>query len=124
VSMGIVLFFLLFLVVVAIVVYPLLPGRVATAAPPAASHRTWTDRRIKAAVRRVHEARSRTGLICPACGRAYEAGDRFCVRCGTDLPQDKTAEDSKICPSCGGALRPGDIYCSRCGHHLSAEEAS
>jgi uncharacterized OB-fold protein len=121
---GIALFFLLSLIVAAAVVYPLLPGRVAAVAPPAASHRPWTDQRIEVAVRRVHEARSRTGLICPACGRAYEAGDRFCVRCGTDLPQDKPTEDGRICPSCGAALRPGDLFCSRCGHRLSREEAS
>ena len=122
--MGIILFTLLSLIAAAAVVYPLLPGKVAASAAPEASRRTWTDRRIEAAVRRIHEARSRDGLMCPQCGRAYQAGDRFCMRCGADLPQGETATDGRICPSCGAGLRPGDVFCSRCGHRLSAEEAS
>jgi uncharacterized OB-fold protein len=121
--MGIVLFFLLFLIVAAAVVYPLLPGKVAETAPLAASRRTWTDRRIEAAVRRIHETRSREGLRCPACGRAYQAGDRFCVRCGADLPQEEAKVGGRVCPSCGAGLRPGDLFCSHCGHRLSGEEA-
>ncbi len=121
--MGIILFFLLSLIVAAAVVYPLLPGRVAASTAPVASRRTWTDRRIEAAVRRIHEARSREGLMCPECGRAYQAGDRFCVRCGADLPQEEAKADGRICPSCGVGLRPGDLFCSRCGHRLSGEEA-
>jgi predicted amidophosphoribosyltransferase len=122
--MGIVLFFLLFLVVAAAVVYPLLPGKVAEATPQAASRRTWTDRQIEAAVRRIQETRSRGGLRCPACGRAYQAGDRFCVRCGADLPQEEAVAAERVCPSCGAALRTADLFCSRCGHRLSGEEAS
>ena len=122
--MGIILFFLLSLIVAAAVVYPLLPGKVAEPAAPEASRRIWTDRRIEAAVRRLHEARSRDGLMCPQCGRAYQAEDRFCVRCGADLPQERAAVDGRVCPSCGAGLRPGDVFCSRCGHRLSIKEAS
>ena len=122
--MGIVLFLLLSLLVAAAVVYPLLPGRAVAAVPPEAGQQTWTDRRIEAAVRRIHETRSRTGLTCPACGRTYQAGDRFCVRCGADLPLVETAEGGRICPSCGTALREGDVFCSRCGHRLPGEETS
>lgn len=121
--MGIILFFLLSLIVAVVVIYPLLPGR-AAAVPPVAGRRTWTDQRIEAAVRRIHETRSRTSLTCPDCGRAYQAGDRFCVRCGADLPLEEAAEGGRICPSCGAALRPGDIFCARCGYRLSGEETS
>ncbi len=121
--MGIILFFVLSLIVAAAVVYPLLPGRVAASAAPVTSRRTWTDRRIQAAVRRIHEARSRDGLMCPQCGRPYQAEDRFCVRCGADLPQEEAKTDGRVCPSCGAGLRPGDVFCSRCGHRLSGEEA-
>lgn len=123
--MGILLlFFLLFFIVAAAVVYPLLPGKVAASAAPVASRRTWTDRRIEAAVRRIREARNRGGLMCPQCGRAYQVGDRFCVRCGADLPQEEAKTDVRICPSCGAGLRPADLFCARCGHRLSGEEGS
>ena len=122
--MGIVLFFLLFFIVAAAVVYPLLPGKVAADAAPVASRRTWTDRRIEAAVRRIREARTREGLVCPQCGRAYRAGDLFCVRCGADLPHEGATAGGRICPSCGAGLQPGDLFCARCGHRLSGEEGS
>ena len=121
--MGIILFFLLSLIVAAAVVHPLLPGMVAPSVAPVASRRTWTDRRIEAAVRRIREARSRGGLMCPQCGRGYQAEDRFCVRCGADLTQEEAKTDVRVCPSCGDGLRPGDVFCSRCGHRLSGEEA-
>jgi uncharacterized OB-fold protein len=122
--MSIVLFVLLSLIVAAVVIYPLLPGRVPAAVPPAAGRRAWTDGRIEAAVRRIHETRRKTDLTCPACGRAYQAGDRFCVRCGADLPLEEVAQGGRLCPSCGAVLRPGDAFCSRCGHRMSAEEVS
>jgi uncharacterized OB-fold protein len=122
--MGIVLFFALSLIVAAAIIYPLLPGRAAAAKPPASGRKIWTDLRIEAAVRRIHETRSRTNLTCPACGRAYQAGDGYCVRCGAGLPQEEPAPGGQICPSCGSVLRPGDVFCSRCGYRLHGEEVS
>lgn len=119
--MGIALFLLLSVVVVAILVYPLLPGR-AAAAQPVDGKRTWTDRRIERAVRRIRETRSREGLTCPDCGRAYQEADLFCVRCGAGLPQLEGTPDGRVCPSCGVLLRPDDVFCSRCGHRLAVEE--
>ncbi len=121
--MGIALFLLLSVVVVAVVAYPLLPGRASAAEQPADSGRTWTDRRIAGAVRRIREARGQDGLACPDCGRAYQAGDRFCVGCGAKLPQAEETLGGRVCPSCGVLLRPDDVFCSRCGHRLTVEEA-
>jgi hypothetical protein len=47
---------------------------------------------------------------CPQCGHAYDAGDRFCVRCGASLIQ--------TCPNCGHAYQEGDLFCSKCGQKL------
>ena len=117
--MGIVLFFVLFVVVAVAVAYPLLPGRAAASAPAADDGRIWTDRRIESAVQRIRQARDKGGLTCPDCGKAYQAGDRFCVRCGADLPQQEVTAAGRICPSCGAVLRPGDLFCSKCGHRLA-----
>ena len=45
--------------------------------------------------------------LCPACGRAFQAGDQFCGRCGTPHPH--------VCPQCGERHRPGDNFCPHCG---------
>jgi hypothetical protein len=47
---------------------------------------------------------------CPQCGHTYDAGDRFCVRCGASLIQ--------ACPNCGHAYEAGDLFCSKCGQKL------
>ena len=47
---------------------------------------------------------------CPQCGQAYDAGDRFCVRCGASLVQ--------ACPNCGHPYDADDLFCSRCGQTL------
>lgn len=47
---------------------------------------------------------------CPQCGHPYDAGDRFCVRCGASLTQ--------ACPNCGHPYDAGDLFCSKCGQRL------
>lgn len=47
---------------------------------------------------------------CPQCGHPYDAGDRFCVRCGASLIQ--------ACPNCGHPYDAGDLFCSKCGQRL------
>jgi hypothetical protein len=47
---------------------------------------------------------------CPQCGQAYDAADRFCVRCGASLIQ--------ACPNCGHPYDADDLFCSRCGQTL------
>lgn len=117
--MGVAIFFLLALIVVAAIVYPLLPGRTSPQPAPAV-----TDREIERAVRSLRQARSRDGLVCPTCGQAYRAGDRFCVQCGGTLPQPEAASEGLACPSCGATFREGDQFCAKCGHVIAAGEAA
>jgi uncharacterized OB-fold protein len=118
--MGLAIFFLLTVIVVALVAYPLLPGRA-----PAQSPATVTDADIDQAVRHLRRTRSQSGLRCPACGKGYQAGDRFCVRCGGELPGGpETAPAGPACPSCGAAIHAGDQFCARCGHSIDAGGAA
>lgn len=121
--MGLVLFFVLSVAVAATLIYPLLPGKRPPAESPAAAGRTWSDRQIEGAVRRIRQARQENELACPDCGHAYQPGDRFCVRCGAELPLPRAAADGPICPSCAAVVRPDELFCSRCGHRLAVEEA-
>lgn len=117
--MSILLFFLMALIAAVAIAYPLLPGA-------AASQTVFvvTDGDIEEAVRGLRRSRGKpkSGPSCPSCGRAYEAGDRFCVGCGTALPAVEAAPST--CPSCGATLREGDQFCSKCGHNLPAEEVA
>jgi hypothetical protein len=115
---GIAVFFVLMIVVAAVIAYPLLPGR-----RPAEPVPVVTDVDIERAVRRLRQRR-RSGLRCPVCGGVYAAGDQFCVHCGSDLSQAQPVEVGKACPSCGADLREGDVFCSKCGYRLvTGEEA-
>jgi ribosomal protein L32 len=117
--MAIVVLALLFVVAAAAIAYPLLSRQASIAATAAV-----TDRDIERAVRRLRTARG--GLECPTCGHAYRAGDRFCVKCGADLPAGIPAAvpspAANACPECGVLLRPGDVFCSKCGHRVAAGE--
>lgn len=71
--MSVAIFLGLALVVVAAILYPLLPVRVPTRqVPPASADEIAQD---------VGE------LLCPTCGQACQTGDRFCVRCGRALAE-------------------------------------
>jgi predicted amidophosphoribosyltransferase len=119
--MSLVLFFLLAAVAAGIILYPVLPGR-AVSRPVQAV----TDGDIERAVHDLCPPASKEGRLCPSCGRAYDAQDRFCVRCGAVLPgrESEAAAVLPTCPSCGAPLRPGDQFCGKCGHHLAAGEVA
>lgn len=114
--MGIVVFVLLALIVATVVAYPLLPGRT-----PAQPVLAVTDGDIEQAV---HTLRQPGGSFCPACGKRYQAGDRFCVHCGGGLPQAQAAAGKLACPSCNAAMRQGDRFCAKCGHRMDAGEVA
>ncbi len=126
--MGIVVFFVLAAIAVGIIAYPLLPGR-RTPAQPAL---VLTDAEIEQEVRNLRRTqserrtRSRGGLSCPSCGKAYQAGDLFCVRCGGGLPEveAQSEPDELACPSCGISLHAGDQFCAKCGHRVATEEVA
>ncbi len=109
--MSIVIFFLLALAVIAAIAYPLLPGRTAGEAVALA------DAEIAQAVDELRRRRRRGGLLCPACGAPYQRGDRFCVRCGGELPAPQ--EEALLCPQCGTPYHEGDRFCVKCGYALA-----
>jgi predicted amidophosphoribosyltransferase len=115
--MGVIIFFLLALVVAGVIAYPLLSRRT-TAQPVAAV----TDTDIERAVRRLRRVPSAGDQRCPACGRAHQPTDRFCVGCGQVLSSPASA--GLACPSCGTAIRREDRFCARCGETLSTGEAA
>jgi predicted amidophosphoribosyltransferase len=117
--MGLAIVFLLTVIVAGILIYPLLPGRTLVQSEPAV-----TDGEIERAVRSLRRARSRSGLFCPDCGQGYKAGDRFCVRCGGELPQAAGAATESVCPSCGAPVQESDRFCAKCGHSMVVEEAA
>ena len=117
--MGLAIVLLLAIACVGAVVYPLLPGRTPAYPEPAV-----TDGDIEKAVRDLRTARKSGGLLCPKCGTGYQAGDRFCVRCGQDLPQVQPAAVGPVCPSCGATVQASDQFCAKCGHSIAAEEAA
>lgn len=117
--MSIALFFLLALIAAGFIAYPLLPGRT-----PKEQVSTLTDGDIDRAVADLRRARTRGGLSCPACGNAYQAGDRFCVRCGLALAKPQDAISGTVCPSCGAAVQKGDQFCAKCGHRAVSGEAA
>jgi len=45
--------------------------------------------------------------MCPACGAANPAGQKFCGECGLPLASG--------CPACGAPIPPGQKFCGECG---------
>jgi serine/threonine protein kinase len=52
---------------------------------------------------------------CPRCRAAAEAGDQFCMHCGTQL-----VENVRRCPQCGGYPDRSDAFCMFCGQSLAS----
>lgn len=118
--MSIFVFFVLAVIAAGIIAYPMMPGRA-----PAQPATVLTDGEIEQAMRALRRSRSGGGLVCPSCGRAAQAGDLFCVGCGTGLPQSgaQPEPDDLVCTACGAGLHAGDQFCAKCGHPVGAEEA-
>jgi len=45
--------------------------------------------------------------MCPVCGAANPAGQKFCGECGSPLVSG--------CPACGAPIPPGQKFCGECG---------
>lgn len=53
-----------------------------------------------------------TELLCPSCGIVNQPQAKFCIYCGTSLPQ---ASALHLCPNCGSE-NPGPAkFCNECG---------
>jgi uncharacterized protein with PIN domain len=72
------------------------------------------EQRIKAlrAQRKQKPAATATRNRCPQCGAPFDPGDRFCVRCGASLTQERA------CRNCGAPYTAGDRFCAKCGKPL------
>ena len=70
--------------------------------------------------------------VCPKCNIAYEAGKKYCRKCGSlllteekplpgfkqiDLPEGETTEEKLLCPKCKLLYEIGN-YCRKCGSLL------
>jgi predicted amidophosphoribosyltransferase len=117
--MAIAVFLVVAVAVAAVLVYPLLSRRAPAQPAPA-----LTDDEIERAVRNLRRSRAGTGLACPACGAAYQEGDRFCVRCGESLPKAAPVSGNRVCPSCGAAVAAGDRFCAKCGYNVGGGEVA
>lgn len=119
--MSIAAVFLLLVISVAVVAYPLLPGQ-RTRWAAAHSAQKVSDRDIERAVRELRVARGRGGPLCPGCGTGYQPGDQFCAGCGEKLPGSAAPPDGLACPSCGKELQADDQFCPRCGQPAQNRE--
>lgn len=52
---------------------------------------------------------------CPKCNSEWEDKNKFCIKCGTFLPQPK------FCTKCGAGLKEGERFCTRCGSRIENE---
>ncbi|MDA8320083.1 MAG: zinc ribbon domain-containing protein [Actinomycetota bacterium] len=69
----------------------------------------------------------RTAWTCPACGHGALPADRFCQKCGAEVPPPRWAgaEDGPhsrspvsppvLCVGCGNRITAGNMYCTQCG---------
>ena len=55
--------------------------------------------------------------VCPSCGQPAKATEKFCVNCGTKLPEETVAQ-AAVCPSCGKQNGIGTKFCCECGTRL------
>ena len=55
---------------------------------------------------------------CPNCGVNVEDGAKFCMECGTAIPQ------SKECPSCHARWPLTAKFCAECGYNFNAAKTS
>ncbi len=58
---------------------------------------------------------------CPNCGSDVEKGYRFCVNCGTRIPEDekKAASAAPVCDKCGAPVEDGALFCINCGAKIA-----
>ena len=82
-------------------------------------------------------------MTCPSCGAPCNAGDTFCINCGTPLSAPAPAQASGMfsgdhtvlvggpnvvsapttCPVCGQPVMPNSDFCTSCGTRLTAPAA-
>ena len=65
-------------------------------------------------------------IVCPHCGKALEAGSKFCNNCGkpVDGNEEETSVTPKVnkCPECGAENAVEAAFCGSCGCSLVKEK--
>ena len=58
---------------------------------------------------------------CPNCGADVAKDYRFCIACGTKMPEEeKPANDGKlVCEKCGAEAEEGALFCINCGAKIN-----
>ena len=55
--------------------------------------------------------------VCSNCGTANNPSRKFCMKCGTKLPEGEV-EPQRICPNCSTPNAPTRRFCMKCGTTL------
>lgn len=55
---------------------------------------------------------------CPGCGADVEKGYRFCIMCGTKMPEEEKPSKRAVCDKCGQEAEEGALFCINCGARL------
>lgn len=72
----------------------------------------------------VNETKEAPIGYCTECGSPITYGKKFCISCGTAVPEDmiaeaeaakKAVEETKTCQQCGAKLQEGAAFCVSCG---------
>ncbi|MCK5129740.1 MAG: zinc ribbon domain-containing protein, partial [Clostridiales bacterium] len=59
---------------------------------------------------------------CAQCGKKSKKNHKFCVECGTLLPEEIIAPELVKCSGCGDSISASIKFCNKCGVQLSGEE--
>lgn len=56
---------------------------------------------------------------CPNCGADVGKDYRFCIHCGTKMPEEEVpVSDKPVCEKCGAEAEEGAAFCINCGAKL------
>jgi len=59
-------------------------------------------------------------MKCMNCGESVDPNDKFCMRCGSNLEEQKANQlVAKTCPSCGNNVSEDDKFCGHCGYNFN-----
>lgn len=68
--------------------------------------------RSEAEKAKAQSVKNNVGHHCSMCGASYEAGAKYCPKCGTVLPRE---DISTKCSDCGTEIPWGVTFCPNCG---------
>jgi len=67
---------------------------------------------------------SKKDIFCPSCNKTNQVNTKFCIHCGTPLPQQPSEKSGHIgtCPNCGAQNLSSAKFCNECGHSLKQQQ--